>query len=177
VAFRFVEAATLPRRSLAAAAYPEFFRRGELGVTPAYRFARQIMRRSVVYGIVASAGLFVASRLVPSIMGAGYSDSSTALRWICVLPAIKSIHAFLTDTLTGSNYQWQRSSTQVLVALFNVIINLWLIRAFSWRGAAWASVLTDVLLMLALYTIIRCHLHREMRTVYPPRVATVPEGA
>jgi len=63
-----------------------------------------------------------------------------------------------------------------LVAVFNVILNLWVIRAFSWRGAAWSSVLTDALLMLALYVIIRCHIQRETRTSYPPHAVTIIEG-
>ncbi len=177
VAYRFIEAAMLPVRALAAAAYPEFFRRGIDGVTSAYQFARQIMRRSVAYGIVVSIALFLASGLIPSIMGAGYANSSIALRWICILPLIKSIYASLTDVLTGANYQWQRSSTQILVAVFNVVLNLWLIREFSWRGAAWSSVLTDVLLMVALYLIIRCHVRREAQTLRPTEAATLAEGA
>jgi O-antigen/teichoic acid export membrane protein len=176
VAYRFIDAAMLPVRSLAAATYPEFFRRGAHGVTSSYQFARQILRRSVAYGIVTSIVLFLAAGLVPSIMGAGYAESSTALRWLCILPVIKSVNAFLTDTLTGANHQWQRSSTQIMVAVINVILNLWLIRAFSWRGAAWSSVLADALLMLTLYLIIRWHVYRESRTVCPP-AATLVEGA
>ncbi len=177
VAFRFIEAAMLPIRALAAAAYPEFFRRGIDGVTSAYQFARQILRRSVAYGIVVSIALFLAAGFVPLIMGAGYASSSTALRMLCLLPLIKSIHASLTDVLTGANYQWQRSTTQILVAVFNVIANLWLIRAFSWRGAACSTVLTDLLLMVALYLIIRRHLRRETQTESPQEAATLAEGA
>jgi O-antigen/teichoic acid export membrane protein len=177
VAYRFIEAAMLPIRALAAAAYPEFFRQGMNGVTATYQFARQILRRSVAYGIVVTIALFLAAGLIPSIMGAGYADSAAALRWLCVLPVIKSVHAFLTDVLTGANHQWQRSSTQILVAVLNVVLNLWLIRAFSWRGAAWSSVLTDVALMLALYLIIRSHVRRETQTECSPQAATLAEGA
>ncbi len=177
VAYRFIEAAMLPIRSLAAVTYPEFFRKGMQGVTSSYQFARHILRRSVVYGIVTSIVLLLAAGLIPSIMGAGYAESSVALRWLCILPVIKSIHAFLTDTLTGANYQWQRSSTQIFVAVFNVILNLWLIRAFLWRGAAWSCVLTDALLMVALYLIIRWHIHRESQIECPPESTTITEGA
>jgi O-antigen/teichoic acid export membrane protein len=80
---------------------------------------------------------------------------------LCLLPAIKSIHAFLTDTLTGADYQWQRSLVQMVVAGFSITANLWMIRAFGWRGAAWTSVITDLLLATLLYLIIRWHLRRE----------------
>jgi O-antigen/teichoic acid export membrane protein len=161
VAYRFVDAAMLPVRSLAAAAYPEFFRQGVEGVTSTFKFAKRLLQRSVIYGIGTSIVLFLAAGLVPLIMGQAYAESTTALRWLCVLPAIKSVHAFLTDTLTGANYQWQRSSADIVTAVFNVLINLWLIRAYAWRGAAWSSLITDSLLMVLLYMIIRWHLKRE----------------
>lgn len=161
VAYRFVDAAMLPIRSVAAAAYPEFFRQGAHGVTSTFSFARSILRRSMAYGTAVTLILFVAAGLVPLIMGRAYAESAMALRYLCVLPVIKSAHSFLTDTLTGANYQWQRSSVQILVAGFNVLINLWIIRAYSWRGAAWSSLITDSLLALLLYLIIRLHLRRE----------------
>jgi hypothetical protein len=33
------------------------------------------------------------------------------------------------------------------VAAFNVLINLWIIPAYSWRGAAWSSIASDTLLV------------------------------
>jgi O-antigen/teichoic acid export membrane protein len=161
VAYRFIDAAMLPIRSVAAATYPEFFRRGTHGVTPTFGFARSILRRSVVYGIGTTIALFLTAGLVPLILGQAYAESTTALRWLCLLPAIKGVQAFLSDTLTGANYQWQRSVSQVAVAAFNILVNLWIIRAYAWRGAAWSSLMTDSLLMVMLYLIISRHLRRE----------------
>jgi O-antigen/teichoic acid export membrane protein len=161
VAYRAVEAAMLPIRSMAAASYPEFFRQGKSGVASAFAFARRLLRRSTVYGIAIALALFVAAGFLPLIMGQAYAQSAVALRYLCLLPVLKSVHTFLTDTLTGANYQWQRSSIQILVAAFNILINLWIIRAFSWRGAAWSSLMTDSLLAVLLYVVIRWHLKRE----------------
>jgi O-antigen/teichoic acid export membrane protein len=160
-AYRFIEAAILPIRSVANAAYPEFFRLGVQGVTSGFEFARRILRRSILYGLGTAVVLFLAAGLVPLVLGRAYQESAAALRWLCLLPVIKCMHIFLSDTLTGSNYQWQTSSAQISVAVFNVAINFWLIRAFSWRGAAWSSLATDGLLMVLLYMIIRWHLRRE----------------
>lgn len=161
VAYRFVEGAMLPIYSLAAATYPEFFRRGMHGVTSAFSFARSIMRRSALYGIAATLGLLLAAKWVPLIMGQAYAESTVALRYLALLPLLKSVHSFLTDTLTGANHQLERSSAQILVAIFNIVINLWLIRWFAFRGAAWSSLMTDSLLILVLYAIIHWHLRRE----------------
>jgi O-antigen/teichoic acid export membrane protein len=161
VAYRFVEPAILPIRSLGAASYPEFFRHGMNGVTSAFGLARRIISRSMLYGIATAIALFLTAGLVPLILGSAYQASTVALRWLCVLPALKCVHIFLSDTLTGANYQWQTSSAQIAVAVFNVLVNLWIIRAFSWRGAAWSSLMTDGLLVVLLYMIIRWHLRRE----------------
>jgi len=161
VAYRFIDAAMLPIRSVAAAAYPQFFRRGTQGVTSSFALAQSIIRRSVFYGAMAGFLLFISAGVLPHIIGQEYARSVTALRWLCVLPAIKSIHAFLTDTLTGADYQWQRSLVLMVVAGFNILINLWMVRAYSWRGAVWSSIITDSLLAVLLYLVIRSHLRRE----------------
>lgn len=174
VAYRFIDAAMLPIQSIAVATYPDFFREGMHGVTSAFRFARRILRRTVFYGIGTTVVLFLSAGLVPLIMGTQYAESAAALRWLCPLPAIKSVHAFLTDTLTGANYQWQRSCSQIAAGVFNVFANLWIIRAFSWRGAAWSSLATDSLLMLTLYMVIRWHLRRERAAAGRAETAATP---
>jgi O-antigen/teichoic acid export membrane protein len=146
------------------------------GVSSTFTFARRILRRTVVYGTGTGITLFLAAGLVPFIMGTSYLESVVALRWLCLLPAIKSVHAFLSDTLTGANHQWQRSSAQIGVAIFNVLINLWLIPAYSWRGAAWSSLVTDSLFAILLYLIILRHLRQE-RVVSPmPKSEPMPAG-
>jgi O-antigen/teichoic acid export membrane protein len=69
-----------------------------------------------------------------------------ALRWLSVLPILKALHYFFTNALTGAGYQALRARIQAGVAVFNVLINLWLIPAYSWRGAAWSSIASDGLL-------------------------------
>jgi O-antigen/teichoic acid export membrane protein len=175
-AYRFIDAVILPVYSVANASYPEFFRHGLRGVTSGFGFARQILRGTVLYGFGIALALFVGARFVPIVLGHAYQESSVVLRWICMLPAIKCAHIFLADTLTGSNYQWQTSSAQIAVAAFNVLINFWLIRAFSWRGAAWSSLATEGLLMVLLYMIIHWHLRRERVVSGPAKPEPVVAG-
>jgi O-antigen/teichoic acid export membrane protein len=175
-AYRFVDAVILPIYSVANAAYPEFFRHGLKGVTCGFEFARQIIRRSVLYGFGIGIALFAGARFVPIVLGHAYQESTPALRWICMLPALKCVHIFLADTLTGANYQWQTSSAQLVVAAFNVLINLWLIRAFAWRGAAWSSLAADGLLIVLLSMIIHWHLRRERVVSGPAKPEPVVAG-
>jgi O-antigen/teichoic acid export membrane protein len=161
VAYRFLDASIVPIRALAAATYPEFFRKGEGGVGATFRFARRILSKSIFYGILASVCLYFSAGLAPMVMGHKFAESAEALRWLCPLPFIKSIHAVLTDTLTGGDHQAARSVTQLGVAGFNVLINLWLIRVYSWRGASVSSIVTDLTLAISLYFVIRWYLRKE----------------
>jgi O-antigen/teichoic acid export membrane protein len=167
VAYRFIEVAMLPMRSLQSATYPEFFRHGVGGVKASFTFAKRILRRSVLYGLAASLALFVIAQFVPLIMGPAYTNSTIALRWLCPLPLIQSVHAFLSDTLTGANFQAERSWCQIAVAVFNVLINLWLIRAWAWRGASWSSIASEMVLAGLLYLLIRLHLDKDRRSADP----------
>jgi O-antigen/teichoic acid export membrane protein len=172
VAYRFIDATTLPIRSVGLASYPEFFRQGAHGVSSGFAFARRILRRSVPYGLAIAVGLLLGAGFVPLILGRAYHASSEALRWLCLLPLFKGVHIFLSDTLTGADYQWQTSSAQIAICIFNVLVNFWIIRAFSWRGAAWSSLMTDGLLVVVLYLIIRWHLRRERPATETP----IPEA-
>jgi O-antigen/teichoic acid export membrane protein len=171
VAYRFIEPAILPIRSLGAASFPEFFRRGQKGVSGSLSLAISILRRSAAYGVFSAIALFAGASLIPHVLGGAYAQSTIALRWLCLLPAFKCVHIFLSDTLTGANLQWQTSSAQMTVCVFNILINLWIIRAFAWRGAAWSSLMTDGLLIVLLYLIIRWHVRHEREHV----PAAVPE--
>ena len=64
------------------------------------------------------------------------------------------MHYFAADTLTGAGFQGLRSAVQVMVAVFNVLINLWLIPLYSWKGAAWSSLASDGLLMASLWFLV-----------------------
>jgi O-antigen/teichoic acid export membrane protein len=109
-------------------------------------------------------GLFVAAPIVPIVLGKDYARAVEALRWLALLPLFKSIHYFLADSLTGAGYQRIRTAGQIGVAVFNVALNLWLIPAYSWRGAAWSSLASDGALALTMYVAVMYIMSREARS-------------
>jgi O-antigen/teichoic acid export membrane protein len=146
-AYRLTDVSFVPISSLLWASYPNFFRAGNAGISAALKYARPLLLRALAYAVAICAVLLVSANLVPRILGPDYAPTAEALRWLAVLPVFKSLHYFLSDTLTGSGYQAVRTSLQAAVAVFNVLINLWLIPAYSWRGAAWSSIASDGLLL------------------------------
>jgi O-antigen/teichoic acid export membrane protein len=153
-AYRLIDVSFVPISSLLWAAYPNFFRAGAGGISAALNYAKPLALRALAYAATICAILLVSANLVPRILGPDYAPTAEALRWLAVLPVFKSLHYFLSDTLTGSGYQAVRTSLQAGVAVFNVLINLWLIPAYSWRGAAWSSIASDGLLLCGVATAV-----------------------
>jgi O-antigen/teichoic acid export membrane protein len=159
-AYRLIDVAFIPVRALLSAAYPGFFRNGKEGLGATYRYSKRLLVRVVPYSCFAFVALLVGAPLVPHILGHQYADITEALRWLALLPLLKTLHSFIADALTGSGHQGTRTLIQIGVAAFNVLINLWVIPAYGWRGAAWSSIASDGLLALSMWSIVT-HLHRR----------------
>jgi len=151
-AYRLVDMVFMPVRALLAATYPSFFRRGSSGIAGSLAFATELISRPLAYSAVVSVGLTLAAPLVPMVLGADYASTAEALRWLALLPLLKTCHYFAADALTGAGHQGLRTLVQLGVAGFNVLLNLRLIPAYSWRGAAWSSLASDGLLAGALWS-------------------------
>jgi len=153
-AYRLIDVAFFPVRALLAAAYPDFFRRGRDGIAGSLNLARRLVPGSLMYSAGAAVALMLAAPLAPRILGGAYLRTTDVLRWLAPLPLLKTCHYFAADVLTGAGHQALRVSIQVIVAAFNVLINLWLIPRYSWRGAAWSSLASDGLLAVALWSCV-----------------------
>ena len=153
-AYRLVDVAFAPVWSLSSAAYPNFFRVGRGGISATLQYARPLIVHSFGYATLVSIALLAGAGIVPYILGGEYRLTVEALRWLAVLPMLKVVHSFLTDVLAGAGYQGLRAFIHAGVAVFNVLINLWIIPAYSWRGAAWSSIASDGLLACGMATAV-----------------------
>jgi O-antigen/teichoic acid export membrane protein len=162
-AYRLIDVAFTPVRSVLNAAYANFFRHGQAGMAVSYSYAKKLLPKMMGYSLLIFAGLFAAAPIIPMILGHDYARAVEALRWLALLPFFKSVHYFLADSLTGAGYQRLRTIGQIGVAMFNVGLNLWLIPAYSWRGAAWSSLASDGALVLAMYLAVTFVIAKEAR--------------
>lgn len=163
-AYRLIEAAFTPIIALLHAAYPRFFIQGQTSLRKAATFGTRLMRISVIYASVAGIVLWLAAPVVPRLLGDDYLSAVQVLRWLALIPVLKSIHYFAADALSGSGHQGLRTAFQVTTALLNVVLNFVLIPAHSWRGAAWASLASDAFLAGSLWLSIRVLIHRTEAT-------------
>jgi O-antigen/teichoic acid export membrane protein len=167
-AYRLIDVAFIPVSSVIYAAYTGYFRFGEGKIQATYEYAKRLLPRPIGYSLLAFAGLLVGAPLIPKILGAEYLRTVEALRWLAILPLLKTAHYFFADALSGAGYQGLRMCLQIVVAVFNVLVNLWLIPAYSWRGAAWSSLASDGLLALLMWIAITTLRHRQLATVTTP---------
>lgn len=149
-AYRLIDVSFTPVGSLLAAAYPGFFRAGVCGISSAIQYAKPLILRALGYATFVGIALLAGARIVPYILGSEYHLSVVALRWLAILPMLKTVHFFLSDALGGAGHQGLRTFIHVGVAVFNILVNLWVIPAYSWRGAAWSSIASDALLACAM---------------------------
>jgi O-antigen/teichoic acid export membrane protein len=164
-AYRLIDVSFAPVRSVLNAANSSFFRNGQHGIYVSYAYAKRLMPKMIVYSVLAFLGLFFAAPVLPLVIGKEFARTVEALRWLALLPLLKTIHYFLSDAVTGAGYQGYRSAVQVSVAVANVGLNLWLIPLYAWRGAAWASLACDGGLALAMYGVLMFIMAKESHLI------------
>ena len=162
-AYRLIDIAFIPVQSLMGAAYAKFFQKGIAGVRGSINFAIRLSGISALYGIIAGLGIYFLAPVVPYILGNDYAGVVAALRWLAPLPFLMSLQYFAADTLTGAGFQGVRSGVQITTALFNFLLNLWLIPLYSWKGAAWSSLTSDGLKMIILWGIVFFFYQQEIK--------------
>jgi len=172
-AYRLIDVAFIPVRALLSATLPGFFRAGAGGLQSSMRYGKRMLMTALPYSLFAFAACMIGAPLAPHIFGRQYADVTEALRWLALLPVLKTLHYFIADALTGAGHQRTRTLIQIGVAVFNVLINLWIIPAYGWRGAAWSSLASDGVLALSLWSIAARLCRRDRSACSPAGAAEV----
>lgn len=149
-AYRFIDVGNAPLLALFGATYTRFFRHGASGIRSSVSFAKRLLPWLAIYSAISVIGYFVFAPLIPIILGDEYREAIAALRWLAPLPAIAGFQILAADTLTGAGHQKARSIIQVGAAILNILLNIWLIPLYSWKGAAWATLISDFIRLICL---------------------------
>ena len=142
-AYRFINIGDVPLLAMFNATYPKFFQYGALGWNNCLNFAKKLLPIVLVYGILSLIAFQAFAPVVPQILGAEYQDVVLTLRWLAPLPLISGLHLLVANTLTGLGHQKTRSIFQVIAAVINVALNIWLIPIYGLYGAIWATLASD----------------------------------
>jgi O-antigen/teichoic acid export membrane protein len=161
--YRIIAMAFTPVQALLAAGYARFFRAGAQGVSAAAGFAGRLAVPAIGYGLVVLLALVALAPLLPILLGEDFREATQVVRFLAALPLVQSVHYLLADALTGAGLQAWRSGAQIGAALLNVALNLWLIPAHAWQGAAAATLLSELALLFSLAAILIWYQRKEAR--------------
>ena len=154
VAYRIVNLATIPITSIYMAAVPTFFAFGKSRLGESLALTRKLLSRTAFAGCCSAAGMMLLAPILPRLLGNGFAGSVSALRWLSLIPLFRSIQWSAGDVLMGMGRQNLRLCLQLSAVFFNLVLNLYLIRRYSWHGAAWSSLATDGLLGVAMWVAL-----------------------
>jgi O-antigen/teichoic acid export membrane protein len=147
-AYRLIDVSMAPIKAMTSSTFAETFRRGAKGIGCAEEYAYSLIKRAAWIGLALTIIFFAGAPLLPHVVGKSFSRSVEALRWLALLPLLRSGHYFLGDALSAAGLNATRTAIQVAVAVINIGLNVYFIRHWSWRGAAWTSLMCDGLLVL-----------------------------
>ncbi len=156
VAYKFVDIVNMIPWAASTAALPVLVRHWPDRREDFSRVALQICRLLAATGGLIASGFFVlADDVVPLLYGSEYADSALAAKVLvgsqCLAFAVAA--ALLILIATGSHRRFPLIATMGLI--LNVGINLVVIPRFSYMGAAWATVVTDTVMGVAMWWEVR----------------------
>lgn len=163
MAYRVINIAAMPIRSIQSAALPRYCRIGEESIRKAMDYAVRIVKRTSLLGVGTAVVLWFAAPLMPMLVGKGFAETVTAIRLLCLLPLFRALHYSAGDAIAGAGYQSHRFVAQLIAAVGNFGINLWIIPRYGWVGAAWSSLATDGALGVMNWVLLKILVDKSER--------------
>ncbi len=91
--------------------------------------------------------------ILPLLLGDSYQISGNLLVILSPILFIKCVEVACSSLLIAGGWQSKRIGPQFLAAALNILINLWAIPRLGLIGVSWAYLISELILMMALYTI------------------------
>jgi len=154
-AYRFIDIILLPINALLESSAARFFREGKSGVTSSGIYAKKLLPLPSLYAALGGLLLFLCADFIPLLLGQGYIISVPILKWLAILPLILVVRSFFCTVLIAGGLIRYTSVVLITGALVNIGLNLYLIPLFSWTGAALATIIAEMVMILFLWLAIR----------------------
>lgn len=98
---------------------------------------------------------FLSSDIIRFVSGSDFSESAPVLRVLIFALACIFFGNYFNMLLVVGNAQKKLMQTLFFVAVFNILLNLFLIPRFSYMGAASASLATELLVVIVTSLLVR----------------------
>lgn len=152
--YRVVALGYLPVSSVEGATYGQFFEVGQRSVAEVRDMAWRLTRKTSVVTLPFVAGFVVLADVMADLLGSEFAETADVIRWLAVLPLLRSIQIFAANALTGSDHHRYRVGSLVIAASVNVVLNIIFIPAYTWKAAVATTLLAEVLFAILLWTAL-----------------------
>jgi O-antigen/teichoic acid export membrane protein len=159
--YRFIDVGYILTIAVMSATYTRFLRYGASGIRAGLKFSLKLVPISVGYGVISAIVLVCISPFISNILGEEYTQSGSVLLWLAPIHLIATLQFIAADTLTGAGFNKSRSILQVTAAFINFGANLYLIPRFSWQGAAWATLTSEIFKLITLWLLVLYYKKQE----------------
>lgn len=149
-AYRLITFAQIPIMALMTSSFAEVCRRGKGSLRQGIHYGALLTPWILLYGSVAALAVVLLAGIVPGVLGEGYGETALILRWLSVLIFLEGIHLLVATILAGADLLTWRSRIQLMALGLNGLLNLLWIPTWGWRGAAAATLVAEVGLIVAL---------------------------
>ena len=161
-AYRLLDLFFFPLRTLYLLTYPKFFEVGySKKKSEITRYTNRILMFSLSYGIISFPMIFGIVEIFKRIPYLdSYNQAFYMIYFLAPLIFLRSIHYVFADAITGMGFQRSRSFIQVAIAIVNFILCIIFIPQFSWKAAAIVSLISDILLVILIFSLYKVVLKR-----------------
>ncbi len=164
---RFVWLAMMPSIALVRAATSRLYAAGKDGVRSAGRVAFTLLGPTVLIGVASALALWFGAPLIELIVKSSYADVVPTVRFLALIPLIKTAQYLAGNALDASLFQFWRFRLTLAAALVNLGLNVIFIPKYSWKAAVASTVLAETLLTLSLWAAVFLLGRRERLAAAP----------
>lgn len=119
-------------------------------------FEKSVKYLSLLIIPIAIATMFYSTDLIQLIFGAEFKESASALSILIWTVCLLFINGACGTLLNASHKEVTVTKVYFIAAVFNIVLNLFMIPHYSYDGAAISTVLSDLLiLIISLYIIYK----------------------
>lgn len=163
-AYRLVEVFLLPISAGVEWLLPALFRQGQAGFGGSLRASRGKIILTLLYTLALCVGVYLAAFALPLILGRAYAGAVPMAQALALMPLTMTGWIIVRTLAATSGYERSAGVAELAGAVFNVIVTIALVAAWSWRGAVAATYLTQIAMALGfvLFMGLRAH-HRAAR--------------
>ncbi len=154
-AYRFTDIVMLPVNALLGASSARFFREGSKGMTSSITYAKKILPLPVTYACLGGLLLFFGADVIPLLIGSEYIIAVPMLKWLAILPLMLLLRSFFSMIVVAGGHPRYNGIVYLAGALTNIGLNFCLIPLFGWSGAALATIIAEIVMILSFWVIIR----------------------